>query len=228
MKKINVFKTVIVVFLLSFITSCEKHECKCDCEDWQSQVPEGTFCYADEGRQKEMLNYTEIITMLTNYDQTRIRPLEDALGYEDSRINTYNYEQFKKYLGHIEYMSKKAKINITGISFIATANPNYKGTGKSYQDLIYIPTTTIDGKDIAFDPVQSVKQGKLVTFKQMLAVNGYKWIYNTKKEFEEGKRKDYNYTLKKENKAGFMNFNQSDVDESGAGNWGNLEPPYAN
>ncbi|CAM1346034.1 hypothetical protein [Tenacibaculum crassostreae] len=228
MKKTNLLRLLFLAFVMSFAVSCEKHQCKCEHDDWQSQLPEGTFCYSDLGRTNEMLNYPEIVEMLRNYDTTRIAPLEKALGYPDSRINTYNYQNFKNYLGHIESLSKKAKIEITGISFISAAKPDYNGTGKSYQDLIYIPTTTIDGKQVAFDPVQSTKKGKLVTFKEALAANGYNWIYNSKEEFEEGKRVDYNYSIKvlKENKAGFMSLTPPGDDDSGAGNKGNLEPPY--
>lgn len=227
MKKTNLLQLLIIVFSMSILISCNDHKCKCDCDDWKSLVPEDTFCYSDEGRTSEMLNYTEIVAMLKEYDTTRIEPLEKALGYEDSRINNYDYKKFKKYLGHIENLSRKAKISISGISFISAAKPNYNGTGRSYQDLIYIPTTTIGGKQIAFDPVQSVKQGKLVTFKEMLALNGYKWIYNTREEFEEGKRDDYNYSIKvlKQNKASFINL-LPPGGESGAGNKGHLEPPF--
>lgn len=228
MKKTNLLQLLIIVFAMSFMTSCEKHKCKCDHENWELQIPEGTFCYADEGRTKEMLDYTEIVAMLRNYDTTRIAPLQRALKYQDSRINTYDFAQFQKYLGRIKNLSKKAKIPMTGISFISAAKPNYDGTGRSYQDLIYIPTTTINGKQIPYDPVQSVKQKKLVTFKEMLAENGYNWIYNTKQEFEAGKREDYDYSLKvlKQNKAGFNFFLSQKNELSGAGNHGQLVPPY--
>ena len=227
MKKTNLLLVFAMVTIV--LTSCKQQITKCDHGDWQTQVPDGTFCYSDEGRTKEMLNYTEVISMLKNYDQTRIAPLERALGYEDSRINTYNFEQFKKYLGHVENLSKKAKIKITGISFIAGVKENYRSTGRSYQDLIYIPTTTINRKQIPFDPVQSAKQGKLVTFKEMLAQNGYKWIYNTIEEFKEGKNPNYDYSLpvKVRNEAGFFTASYDEI-ESGAGNRGHLVPPYGN
>ncbi|CAM1360077.1 conserved exported hypothetical protein [Tenacibaculum sediminilitoris] len=230
MKNTNQLKLILLTLVMSLAVSCDQiQQSKCDCNDWRSQVSEGTFCYSDEGRTKEMLNYKEIINMLSSYDKTRIAPMEEALGYEDTRANTFDFVQFKKYLGHVENLSKKANVKITGISFISTAKENYKNTGKSYSSLIYIPTTTIDGEQIAFDPVQSAKQGKLVTFEEMLAKHGYKWIYNTKEEFKRGKRDDYNYRMKvlKENKAGFM-FATSLDDEllSGAGNHATLAPPY--
>lgn len=202
------------------MASCEKHKCKCDNDDWQSQIPEGTFCYSDEGRTPEMLDYTEIVSMLRNYDTTRIAPLEKALGYEDSRINTYNFKQFRKYLGRVKNLSRKAGIKITGLSFISAAKPNYNGTGRSYQDLIYIPTTTIDGKQVAFDAVQSVEQGRLVTFKEMLAKNGYNWIYNSEGDFNSGKRDDYNYSIEL--------LGDPMKEPSGAGNVAHLAPPFDN
>ncbi|WP_299118397.1 hypothetical protein [uncultured Tenacibaculum sp.] len=218
MKKTNLLKLLIIFFTLNFMASCEKHKCKCDNDDWQSQIPEGTFCYSDEGRTLEMLDYTEIVSMLKEYDTTRIAPLEKALGYEDSRINTYNFKQFLKYLGRVKNLSKKVGIEVSGISFISAAMPNYNNTGRSYQDLIYIPTTTIGGKQVAFDPLQSYKQGKLVTFKEMLAKNGYNWIYNSLEEFNKGKREDYNYSIEL--------LTDPSNEPSGAGNKGNLEPPY--
>lgn len=225
MKKTNLL--LIFVVALAILTSCKDHKCKCDCDDWQSLVPEGTFCYSDEGRTEEMLDYKEVIDMLKNFDRTRIAPLESALGYQDARIHNYNFDQFKKYLGHVENLSKKANVKITGISFIAGVKENYKGKGKGYQDLIYIPTTTVNGKQIPFDPLHSARQGKLVTFKEMLAKHGYKWIYNTIEEFKEGKNPNYDYSLpiKKQNEAGFFAPSYDDG-KSGAGNKGQLQPPY--
>ncbi|APG66145.1 hypothetical protein LPB136_12530 [Tenacibaculum todarodis] len=219
--KTNRLVLFLSIVMIGFLTSCEK---KCNCDDQNFTPPDGTFCYVDEGRTEEMLDYTEIVAMLRNYDATRIAPLEKALGYEDSRLNTYNFEGFKKYLGHIENLSKKAKIKISGISFISAAKANYDGTKRSYQDLIYIPTTTVNGKQIAFDPVQSLKQGKLVTFKEMLAANGYNWIYNSIEDFKKGKRPDNNYSTQQQQqqqKSTILTGNQ----KSGAGNWGQLTPP---
>lgn len=228
MKKNYLLKlTFIAVFFATFM-SCKTEECDCSHEKCQQKMSKDTFYYSDEGRTKEMLDYNEVVAMLRDYDTTRIAPLEKALGYADSRINTYDFKQFKKYLGRIENLSKKANIKITGISFISAAKPNYDGTGKSYQDLIYIPTTTVNGKQVQFDPVQSLSQKKLVTFKQMLAKNGYNWIYNTKSDFEKGKREDNNYYTKKvvENKAGLGVLSVQSSELSGAGNWGSLTPPH--
>lgn len=212
---------------MSFITSCEKHKCVGEQEIDPEKI-DGYFCYpAIDARPDVSLNYPEIVTMLRAYDTTRIAPLEKALGYSDSRINTYDFDKFIQYLNYIKKLSKKAKIKITGISFISAAKPDYSDTGRSYQDLIYIPTTTINGKQIPFDAVQSIEQGKLITFKEVLAQHGYNWIYNTKEEFEAGKTEGNDYIVKelKQNKTGVISISSRSL-ESGAGNFGTLAPPF--
>ncbi|WP_435261535.1 hypothetical protein [Tenacibaculum sp. nBUS_03] len=223
MNKKNILQKIIGIFRRIFCKECTYEECL------EKANEKGIFCYKDEGRTKEMLSYSEIIEMLKSYDTTRIEPIEKALGYEDSRINTFDFIQFKKYLGHIENLSRKVKIEITGISFIATAKPNHKEEEKGYGSLIYMPSTTVKGKQILFDPVQSAKQGKLITFKEMLVKHGYNWIYDSEGDYKEGKRKDYNYSLpsiKKETVA-FSLRNGDDMEEaSGAGDRGLPQPPY--
>lgn len=216
MNKKTILKVTTVVYALffaGFISSCKnnnKHEVK----PVEKEIPVGTFCYKDEGRTAEMLNYTELVKMLTEYDTTRKIPLEKALGYEDTRINNFNFNQFKKYLGYVESLSDKANIKITGISFISGAKANYNSTGKSYQDLIYVPTTTIDGEQVAFDPVQSVKQGRLVTLKEMLKKFNYNWPYDKISEKENQTKLQKATTLR------------GGDEVSGAGNRGELKPPY--
>lgn len=222
MKKKNLFQRLIEVFRNVFCRECTEEECLKNANE------KGIFCYKDEGRTKEMLSYSEIIEMLKSYDTTRIEPLESALGYEDSRVNTFDFIQFKKYLGHVENLSKKANIKITGISFISSVKKHEKN-GKEYSSLIYMPSTTIKGVDVLYDPLQSAKLGKLVTFKEMLVKHGYNWIYDTEGDYKEGKRKDYNYILESEKKeavvASMAKINDLDND-SGAGNYGNMTPPH--
>lgn len=233
MKKTNQLLAILSIVALGLLASCntkaKKDETKQVEEAEEVKPNPDEFTYRYKGRPKSALNYKEIIEMLADYDKTRIAPLEKALGYEDSRINNYNFEEFMAYLGYIQKLSREAGITITGISFISASKPNYNNTGKSYQDLIYIPTTTIDGKQIPFDPVLSAKKKKVVTFKQALAERGYNWIYNTKKEFEDGKRADNNYrTIVKQDKAGVLTLQSPFDEDSGAGNLGRLEPPYEN
>ncbi|CAM1334644.1 conserved protein of unknown function [Tenacibaculum aestuariivivum] len=201
---------------------------KCTLEECLKEAKEkGIFYYTDEGRTKEMLSYNEIINMLKHYDSTRIAPVEKILGYEDSRVNTFNFVQFKKYLAHVENLSKKSGVEITGISFISVVKSNYNGKEKGYSSLIYIPSTTLKGVQVLFDPVQTAEQGKLVTFKEMLLKHGYNWIYDSEREYEKGKRKDNNYNLQSENNqiANSARGPQGDAG-SGAGNYSQICPPY--
>ncbi|WP_422090179.1 hypothetical protein [Tenacibaculum ovolyticum] len=224
MSKKNIFQKIIEIFRSIFCKECTTEECLEDANK------KGIFCYKDEGRTKEMLSYSEIIDMLKRYDTTRIQPLEGVLGYEDSRVTTFDFIQFKKYLGHVENLSKKANVKMTGISFIASAKKHEKN-GKEYSGLIYMPSTTIKGTDVLYDPLQSAKQGKLVTFKEMLEKHGYNWIYDTEGDYKEGKRKDYNYSLKtvKKQEANLRGGDDDVIivsDDSGMGNLGQISPPY--
>lgn len=210
--KIKLTTLLSAIFLMGLLNSCQK---KCKCDDDSFTPPDGTFCYKDEGRQKEMLDYNQVLDRLNEYDNTRKGVLEKALGYEDTRVNTFDFVQFQKYLGHIENLSAKANIKIAGISFISGAKANYNGTGKSYQDLMYIPTTIVNGNEVAFDPVQSAEQGRLVTLKEMLGKFGYKWTYDiTKADSIPVKQK--------------MNIKIDTIGQgtrSGLGNFGQSQPP---
>ena len=225
MEKKNLFRRIIDA-LCSFFGK------KCNCDECLEKNGEnGIFCYKDEGRTKEMLNYSEIITALKSYDTSRIAPFEKAFGYEDSRVNTFDFVQFKKYLGHVENLSKKANIKMTGISFISVAKM-HENENKEYGSLIYIPSTTVNGMQVLYDPVQSVRQGTLVTFKEMLEKHGYNWIYDSKEAYKKGKRDDYDYGLKSDQKSRMMvmstilNDTLEGDEESGAGNWSTMKPPY--
>ena len=82
-----------------------------------------------------------------------------------------------------------------GISFVNGAK-DHNGAKYGYNSLLYLPSTIVNGQEILFDPVQSAKQGKLVTFKEMLERYGYQWIYDNAEDYEQGKRKDNNYDSK--------------------------------
>ncbi|RKF04208.1 hypothetical protein C8N26_0871 [Tenacibaculum lutimaris] len=218
MKKTNLLQLMFVALLMSFIASCDNANQKCDCDDWQSQVPEGTFCYVDKGRPSNMLKYNEIVNMLESYDKTRKEVLEKSLGFEDTRVNSYPIQQLKDYLGYIENLCAQKEIPLTGINIISTAYPeNYSGSKTAgYQTLIFMPTTTIDGEEfVTFDPLKS-KKGVPVTFKSILAKRGYNWSY------------DNSRISKEEQKAGVLNFNpiQEDSEDSSGANRLKPTPPY--
>jgi hypothetical protein len=216
MKKTNLLQLLIIVFTMSFITSCkEEHKCKCDHENWEAQIPEGTFCYTDQGRPTNMIKYNEIVKMLEAYDTTRKNVLESALGFEDTRINTYPVQQLKDYLGYIESLCAQKSIPLTGINIISAAYPKANsGSSKEagYQTLIFMPTTTVDGEGfVTFDPLKS-KKGMPATFKSLLAKRGYNWPYDNSK------------VLKEEQKAGIVNL--QGIEESSGANRMRPTPPY--
>lgn len=234
MKKTNQILVVCAVAMVAFFSSCEKKVKEPSKEEVKQKVTnyeelDDYFCSPAEGfdRPNTTLDYNQVVSMLSEYDATRLAPLEKALGYADSRINTFDFKSLIKYLKYVKKLTKgikNEKVKITGISFISAAKSNYKNTGKSYQDLIYIPTTTINGKQIPFDPYLSDQRDSLVTFKEALAENGYKWIYDSKKDYEEGVAKDHNYKLPMNKKSSKEAKDGSE--KSGAGNYGGLEPPY--
>ena len=218
MKKINLLQLLFLTVMMSVAVSCDNINHKCDCDDWQSQVPEGTFCYANQGRPSNMLKYKEIISMLESYDETRNEVLEKSLGFEDTRVNSYPIQQLKDYLGYIESLCAEKEIPLTGINIISAAYPeNYSGSKSAgYQTLIFMPTTTIDGEEfVTFDPLKS-KKGAPTTFKSILAKRGYHWSYDKSRVSKEAQ------------KAGIMNFNsmQDDLEDSSGANRLKPTPPY--
>lgn len=214
MKKTYLLQLLIIVLTTSLIISCEKHKCKCDHENWEAQIPEGTFCYVDKGRPTNMIKYNEIVKMLEAYDNTRKNVLKSALGFEDTRISTYPVQQLKDYLGYVEALCAQKSIPLTGINIISAAYPKANsGASKEagYQTLIFMPTTTIDGEGfVTFDPLKS-KKGMPATFKSLLAKRGYTWPY------------DNSEISKEEQKAGIMNLEGEE--SSGSNKLGSV-PPY--
>ncbi len=183
----------------------------------------------DELREKEnevsitrpstALNYKELVVELNHYDETRKKVLESSLGFEDTRVNYYSIEQLESYLSYVKNLSQEKGIDITGINFISAAYPkNYKNSKQAnYQTLVLVPTTIVNGENIAFDAVQSSSE-KTVTFKEMLAKYGYNWKYDTSKDYNDAEK----------NKVVFNRelFNKSEDSESSSSNRMRPVPPY--
>ncbi|MGG8496686.1 hypothetical protein ACQY1Q_09730 [Tenacibaculum sp. TC6] len=166
------------------------------------------------------LNYKELVPMLEHYDQTRKPVLEKALGYEDTRMNYYSIETIENYLTYVKNLAKEKGIKLTGINFVSAAYPNKTSHGvPNYQNLIFMPTTEVNGKNICFDPVQSTTD-KVVTVKEMLAHYGYKWVYDSKEDYENRNKSDKELQQKK-----VYRNSMTDL-ESGTGNRGQISPPY--
>ncbi|CAM1365168.1 hypothetical protein [Tenacibaculum xiamenense] len=175
---------------------------------------------AEVSRPYNALNYLELVPMLEHYDKTRKPVLEEALGYEDTRMNYYSIETIENYLKYVKTLSREKGIKFTGINFVSAAYPENTGHGvPNYQNLLLMPTTEINGKNISFDPVQSTSE-KIVTVKEMLASYGYNWVYDSKEDYDS--RNKPNELVQRN----FQNRSKSSDVESGAGNRGQISPPY--
>lgn len=222
MNKTNQILVVCAIAMAAIFASCEQKSKKGNGNDQTKtsevncleNLPEGTFYYVDKGRPSNALKYKEIVEMLKAYDDTRKEVLTKALGFEDTRVNTYPLQQLKDYLGYIENMAAKEGIPITGINIISAAYPKTQGGKEAgYQTLIFMPTTEVDGdKYVTFDPIYS-KKGKIVTLKTILAKKKYNWPYDSSKIMEV-------------NEGSFIDFMQDEYDSSSATNKVATRPPY--
>ncbi len=175
---------------------------------------------AEVSRPYNALNYLELVPMLEHYDKTRKPVLEEALGFEDTRMNYYSIETIENYLKYVKTLSREKGIKFTGINFVSAAYPENTGHGvPNYQNLLLMPTTEINGKNICFDPVQSTPE-KIVTVKEMLASYRYNWVYDSKEDYDN--RNKPNELVQRN----FQNRSKSNYVESGAGNRGQISPPY--
>ncbi|WP_299622590.1 hypothetical protein [uncultured Tenacibaculum sp.] len=209
MKTIKIVKLAVLVSVVTFV-ACQKDE----------EAMNQNLEVSKVERPYNALMYKEMIDMLEHYDKTRKPVLEDALGYEDTRINFYSIETLENYIAYVKQLSKEKGIELTGINFVSGSYPENTSHGKpGYQNIMLMPTTSINGKNIAFDPVHS-QENKVKTMKEMFATYGYNWVYDSKE--------DYNnrfVTNSKLQKSYAKRIQTSDIESSGA-NWGNATPPY--
>lgn len=132
-----------------------------------------------------LLTYHEVVDMLRHYDETRREQLIGALGFEDTRVNTFDFYELKNYLAYVEKEAKEKGIKLKGISFIKgvySEKTNHRDDFIGYENLMYMPTTVIQGEQVLVDVINSSKE-KTVTFRQMLEKNGYEWRYDNMKNF---------------------------------------------
>ncbi len=172
-----------------------------------------------------LLTYHEVVDMLRHYDETRREQLIGALGFEDTRVNTFDFYELKNYLTYVEKEAKEKGIKLKGISFIKgvySEKTTHKSDFVDYENLMYMPTTVIKGEQVLVDVINSSKE-KTVTFRQMLEKNGYEWRYSLKENFN---LKVSHKKEKKILKSTLMQKNGGDELLSGTANVTNLAPPY--
>ena len=168
---------------------------------------------------KNLLKYKEMVAMLEHYDKTRKPVLEKALGREDTRINFYSIETLETYLAYAKKVSQEKGIKLTGINIVSASYPETSSHGvPNYQTVMFMPTTEINGKNIAFAPDAS-KNGEIVTMKEVLSKYGYNWVYDSKEDYDNRK------IVKKEVRKNLLNRNNLVDKESSNGNRGFLSPP---
>lgn len=174
-----------------------------------------------------LLTYKEVVMMLSDYDNTRLDILADALGFEDSRVNTFDFYELKNYLEYTENLAREKGIKLKGVSFVKGVYNKEMARDEEligYENLMYIPTTMINGKEVLVDVINSKKE-EIVTFKEKLREFGYEWRYDNKKnyKFKNSKKQE-----KQEFKKQFMMMNDDNGSDtlSGASNHSTIAPPY--
>ncbi|WP_075344016.1 hypothetical protein [Tenacibaculum agarivorans] len=184
----------------------------------------------DPAELETLLTYEEVVDMLQNYDETRLKPLIDILGFEDSRITTFDFRELKKYMAFMEHQAEEKGIRLKGISFIkgvysgkVSKNENFI----EYENLFYVPTTMVNNEEVLVDVINS-KKGELVTFKRMLAEFGYEWRYDNIKNFKLKANLQIEQLQKVESqvlKSMVMMRESEQLKLSSAGNMGTIAPP---
>ncbi len=176
---------------------------------------------------RTLLTYKQVVQMLREYDNTRFEILVNNLGFEDTRINTFDFYEMKNYLNYMEEQAKEKNIKLKGISFIKgvyseeiTQNSDFVG----YENLLYIPTALVGGKEKLVDVINS-KKDKIITFKDKLADNGYEWKYDDSENYKvkQVSRKEKSTQVKP-----LMMNKNGDEELSGLANHSTIAPPYEN
>ena len=174
-----------------------------------------------------LLTYKEVVEMLRTYDATRLKQITELLGFEETRINTFEFGELKNYMRYVEKLAKEKGIKLKGISFIKgvyTEATKHNDDFVDYENLMYMPTAMVNGKEVLIDVVNS-SEGKIVTFKEMLAKYDYIWRYDNKKNFVLKKEKQQ-VQQQQVLKSVVMRHDHEGGELSGTGNFGTYTPPY--
>ncbi|MCH2035049.1 MAG: hypothetical protein MK202_16185 [Tenacibaculum sp.] len=209
MKTMKIVALAMVVSVVSFV-GCQKDE-----DTVNTNVEE-----ASVERPWNMISYKGMIERLEYYDKTRKPVLENALGFEDTRINYYSIETIENYIKYVKQLSKEKGIELTGINFVSGAYPKEASYGTpGYQHFIFMPTTNINGRNIGFDPALSTKDN-IVTIKEKLSDFGYNWVYDSNEDYNNRNN------ISKDILKNYSNRNGTPDLDSGSANVTNIAPPY--
>lgn len=168
--------TLLLTLCLFILTSCNQKD--------NPIIDNETSCYDYMGRPLQALTYNEVAKMELHYDRTKRESIKKSRGgEEDTWLYHYNLKDLKAYIAYVEKLAKDKNIEVTGINIRAAAYPDDQSSGikRDYQTLIFIPTTTINGKErVSFDPIYS-KDKQPALFDSI--------VNNFKKELKTGNSK---------------------------------------
>ncbi|WGH74332.1 hypothetical protein P8625_09410 [Tenacibaculum tangerinum] len=174
----------------------------------------------DPTQPKTLLTYTKIINMLREYDNRRRKLIVESLGFEDTRMNIFDFEEFKNYMLYTEKVANEKGIKLKGISFIKgvyNEETAHDTRFVNYENLLYTPTAIVNGKEVPIDILKSTSN-HIVTLQEILEKHGYEWTYDSKEELQK-------QVQKQAFKAMVLTENTDDL--SGVGNLSHIKPPKA-
>lgn len=195
-------------------------------EEYSKLTEEPTIVNKEITKPTTLLTYNEIVEMLTEYDNTRLYTDKETnltvtkgLKFEDSRVSTFDFTEIKNYIAYIEDIATKKGITLKGLSFIKGVYTKNTTTSTEYighENLMYLPTTIIDGNEVLIDLLQTTNQ-ETIRFSDMLAKQNYNWRNDSEKtsdSYEKKQTNSYQPQLK-----------STSSGSSGVANRTNLKPP---
>jgi hypothetical protein len=195
-------KTLVFILFTFLLISCQSEKIT-NCPEENSKRP------------KQAITYKEMASMFKEYDNGQKKVLDKYITSKTKGKDSvatisqfYSIEGLKQYIAYIERLSKEKDIPLTGIKIFTSAYPSDYSI-KEYQNriaFILAPTTLIDGKQIAYEPLKSAK-GKPVSMMSIL----HKYADSTTRQV---------------NRASFISIAQGDDDDedSSGYNRGHVEP----
>lgn len=197
------------LFFFAFFTmlffSCET-ECKHDKENHEE---------VNSKRPSQAITYPEMASMFKEYDNGQRIVLNNYITKKSEGKDTvatisqfFNISEIKQYIAYIERLSAEKEIPLTGIRIFTSAYPSdYKiPEYRNRVSFILAPTTTIDGRNVAYEPLES-KMKSPVTMQSILD------------EYADT-------TTKTVNRASFLSFENLYAGNSSALNRGTTTPPF--
>lgn len=202
--KIIINYSIGLIAFLFFFASCNN----------ESKNHEG-FIKQNSERPSQAITYLEMASMFKTYDNGQRVALNNYITKKTKGKDSvatisqfFSLSELKQYIAYVEKLSEEKEIDLTGITIFTSAYPeDYKI--KEYQNrmtFILAPTTLIDGKNVAYEPLKSGVK-KPVSMKSVLD-------------------KYADETTKTVNRASIFSFDMYQNDLSSALNRGELVPPF--